>query len=242
MDVAVIIPALNEERSIGLVLAALPRVASVIVVDNGSVDATAAVARAQGAVVVAEPRRGYGGACLAGIAAAADADVFAFVDADYSDYPEQLEDVLSPIRKGEADLVIGSRRLGRSAAGAHPWHAVWGTRLCVGVMNLLAGTRATDLGPFRAITRDALDRLHMRDRDFGWTAEMQVKAAGAGLRVREVPVDYRPRIGRSKISGTLTGSLRAGAKILWTIARYSCARASGAQRISARAEGRSSRM
>jgi hypothetical protein len=125
---------------------------------------------------------------------------------------------------GEADLVIGSRRLGRREPGSHPWHAEAGTRLCVLLMNALIGTRATDLGPFRAVTAEALRRLEMRDRDFGWTVEMQVKAQRCGLRVREVPVDYRRRIGRSKVSGTVSGSLRAGAKILGTIARHAFAR------------------
>jgi glycosyltransferase involved in cell wall biosynthesis len=173
---------------------------------------------------VSEPRRGYGQACLTGIAAAGDVDVIAFVDADFSDHPEQLSQVLAPIERGEADLVIGSRQLGRRAPGAHPWHAVVGTRLCVGLMNLLIGTRATDLGPFRAITRSALERLGMRDRNFGWTVEMQVRAARRGLRVAEVPVDYRPRIGRSKVSGTLSGSVRAGTKIIATILRHAIAR------------------
>jgi glycosyltransferase involved in cell wall biosynthesis len=225
LRVVVVIPALDEEQAIGRVLAELPPVAAeVIVVNNGSLDRTAEVARSAGARVVAEPRRGYGQACLTGIAAAPDADVFAFLDADHSDYPAQLPDVLAPILAGEADLVIGSRRLGRSAAGAHPWHAVLGTRLSVGLMNLLLGTQATDLGPFRAITALALRRLEMRDRDFGWTVEMQAKAARRGLRVREVPVDYRPRIGRSKVSGTAAGSLMAGGKIVGVIVREALAR------------------
>jgi hypothetical protein len=133
--------------------------------------------------------------------------------------------VLEPIERGVADLVIGSRRLGQRARGAHPWHAVAGTRLCVGLMNLLIGTRATDLGPFRAITRSALERIGMRDRNFGWTVEMQLKAARHGLRVVEVPVDYRPRIGRSKVSGTLAGSVRAGTKIIGTILHHAIVRA-----------------
>jgi glycosyltransferase involved in cell wall biosynthesis len=224
--VVVVIPAIDEESAIGRVLADIPPlVARVIVVDNGSRDRTAEVAAASGATVVREPRRGYGQACLSGIAAAPDADVLVFLDGDYSDHPEQLGDVLGPIVRGEADLVIGSRMLGRRAPGAHPWHAVLGTRLCVSLMNGLIGTRATDLGPFRAITTPALRRLAMSDRDFGWTVEMQVKARRQGLRVSEVPVDYRPRIGRSKVSGTLGGSLRAGAKILAVIARHAWTRA-----------------
>jgi glycosyltransferase involved in cell wall biosynthesis len=224
--VAVVIPAVDEEHAIGRVLADLPRsVSRVIVVDNGSRDRTAEVAAAAGATVVREPRRGYGQACLAGIAAAGDVDVVAFLDGDYSDHPEQLGDVLAPIERGEADLVIGSRTLGRREPGAHPWHAVLGTRVCVSLMNRLIGTAATDLGPFRAIRAPALRRLGMGDRDFGWTVEMQVKARRHGLRVCEVPVDYRPRIGRSKVSGTLGGSMRAGVKILATIARHAWNRA-----------------
>jgi glycosyltransferase involved in cell wall biosynthesis len=219
--VVVVIPAVDEEQAIGLVLAEIPPVVSrVIVVDNGSRDRTAEVAAAAGATVLHEPRRGYGQACLTGIAAAQDADVIAFLDGDHSDHPAQLTDVLAPILRGDADLVIGSRARGRRAPGAQPWHAVLGTRLCVWLMNRLVGTAATDLGPFRAITMPALRRLGMRDRDFGWTVEMQVKARRRGLRVVEVPVDYRPRIGRSKVSGTLGGSVRAGGTILRVIARH----------------------
>jgi Glycosyl transferase family 2/Glycosyltransferase family 87 len=219
--IVVVIPALDEEQAIGEVVRAIPRLArEVVVVDNGSRDRTAAVARAAGATVVAEPRRGYGQACLTGIAAAGDADVVVFLDGDRSDEPSQLTDVVAPILEGRADLVIGSRSLGRRAPGAQPWHAVLGTRLCVGLMNLLTGARATDLGPFRAISAEALRRLEMRDRDYGWTVEMQVKAARAGLRVVEVPVDYRPRIGKSKVSGTVRGTIGAGSKIIATILRY----------------------
>lgn len=226
LAIAVVIPAVDEEAAIGQVLAEIPEgVADVIVVDNGSQDRTAEVARAGGARVVPEPCRGYGQACLTGIAAARGADVIAFLDGDHSDFPGQLGQVLAPILAGEADLVIGSRQLGRRARGAHPAHAVLGTRFCVGLMNLLFGTRATDLGPFRAITAPALKRLQMRDRSFGWTVEMQVKAALCGLRVVEVPVDYRPRIGTSKVSGTFVGSVRAGARILGTLARYKLLRA-----------------
>ena len=220
MQLVVVIPALDEEQSIGRVIEDLgipPH--QIVVVDNRSSDATAAVAAAAGARVVSEPMRGYGSACLAGIAAAGDVDVIAFVDADYSDHPAQLPRVLGPIIAGEADLVIGSRALGRRSRGAHPWHAVLGTRLCVGLMNALVGTRATDLGPFRAIRLESLRALDMRDRSYGWTVEMQIKAAQRGLRVVEVPVDYRPQIGRSKVSGTLRGTLGAAAGILGTIAR-----------------------
>lgn len=222
--VAVVIPALDEEEAIGLVVSEVPLLADeIIVVDNGSRDRTAEVARAHGARVVSVPARGYGEACLAGIAAAASAGVIAFLDGDHSDYPEQLGRLIGPIIAGEADLVIGSRVRGRVAAGARPSHALAGTRLCVALMNLLVGTDATDLGPFRAIRADALRRLEMRDRGMGWTVEMQVKARRRGLRVLEVPVDCRRRIGRSKISGTLSGSVRAGAAILRMIARHALA-------------------
>ncbi len=209
--IVVVMPALDEEEGVAAVVREVPRlVDEVIVVDNGSRDRTAAAAREAGATVVSEPRRGYGSACLAGIAAAASADVIVFLDADRSDYPAQLVDVVRPILDRRADLVIGSRTLGRSEAGSHPWHAVLGTRVCVALMNLLTGSGATDLGPFRAITADALRRLDMRDRTYGWTVEMQVQAARRGLRVVEVPVDYRPRLGRSKVSGTLRGTVGAG--------------------------------
>ncbi len=219
--ISVIIPAVDEEEAIGLVIAEIPPVVhEVIVVDNGSRDRTPEVARAAKARVVSEPRRGYGQACLAGIAAADRPDVLVFLDGDRSDYPAQLPDVVAPILGGQADMVIGSRNLGRREAGAHPWHAVLGTKMCVGLMNLTVGSRATDLGPFRAITAVAMRQLEMRDPNYGWTVEMQIKAARAGLRVVEVPVDYRPRIGRSKVSGTVSGSLKAGTKILATIARF----------------------
>ena len=221
-----VIPALDEEQAIGLVVGEVrPLVAEVVVVDNGSRDRTAEVARAAGARVVAETRRGYGQACLTGIAALGQAaDVIVFLDGDRSDHPGQLPDVVAPILAGRADMVIGSRALGHAAPGSHPWHAVAGTRFCVGLMNALIGTRATDLGPFRAITRTALAALEMRDRNYGWTVEMQVKARRAGLRVEEVPVDYRPRMGRSKVSGTVSGTVRAAVKILGTIARHAVAR------------------
>lgn len=219
--ISVIIPAVDEEAAIGLVVSEVPSlVHEVIVVDNGSRDRTAQVAREAGARVVSEPRRGYGQACLTGIAAADHPDVIVFLDGDRSDYPAQLTDVVAPILEGRADMVIGSRNLGRREAGAHPWHAVLGTKLCVGFMNLTAGSRATDLGPFRAITSEALRKLDMRDTNYGWTVEMQIKAARADLSVVEVPVDYRPRIGQSKVSGTVSGTVKAGTKILATIARY----------------------
>lgn len=208
--VAVIIPALNEEDAIGQVLAYLPLPAScVTVVDNGSTDRTAAIALAAGARVVGEPRRGYGAACLAGLAANTDADIYVFLDADFSEEPEQMRDLLAPILSGEAELALGTR-VGRG----RPWHARLGTRFCVASINLLWGTKYSDLGPFRAIRRSALDALHMTDRTWGWTIEMQVKAAEAALRTVEIPVRTRPRIGRSKISGSVTGTMRAAARMI----------------------------
>jgi glycosyltransferase involved in cell wall biosynthesis len=224
--VAVVIPALDEEVAIGLVIAEIPKVVDeVVVVDNGSRDRTAEVASAAGARVVHEPRRGYGQACLTGIAAVPEAEVIVFLDGDRSDYPAQVPDVLAPILDGRADLAIGSRHLGRQERGSHPRHAVMGTRACVALMNALVGSRATDLGPFRAITTAALRRLGMRDRGYGWTVEMQVKAARRGLRIVEVPVDYRPRLGKSKVSGTVRGTVLAGATIVATILRYARERA-----------------
>jgi hypothetical protein len=226
MRIAVVIPALNEEKSLPLVLAALPEVDHVVVVDNGSTDRTAEVARAAGARVVSEPRRGYGSACLAGIAALKEPEVVVFVDADFSDHPEELPLLVKPIMEGRADLVIGSRVLGTRERGALLPQARFGNALACFLMRILYGHRYTDLGPFRAVRFDALNRLGMRDRDFGWTVEMQVRALRQGLRVAEVPVSYRRRVGASKITGTVSGTLRAGYKILFTIFRHALSRRS----------------
>jgi glycosyltransferase involved in cell wall biosynthesis len=205
------------------VLAELPRsgVRTVVVVDNGSSDDTAAVARAAGATVVSEPRRGYGAACLAGLAhlRAHPPEAVVFLDADASDDPAQLPEVLAPLIEGRADLVIGSRVRGGHAPGSLTLAQVLGNRLAVALLGLLFGVRYTDLGPFRAIRWSALEALGMRDRGYGWTVEMQARAARAGLRAVEVPVRYRRRIGRSKISGTVRGAVGAGSKIVFTIAR-----------------------
>jgi len=222
---AVVIPALNEERSIGLVLRDLPRsvVTRVVVADNGSTDATARLAAEAGAEVVPAPRRGYGSACLAGLAhlrTTGPPDVVVFIDADYSDHPNELPLVAGPVLRGEADMVIGSRALGRRQRGALLPQARFGNMLACGLIRLLHGHRYTDLGPFRAISWNALERLQMSDPNFGWTVEMQIKALRAGLRVTEVPVSYRRRVGVSKITGTISGTLRAGYKILATIWKY----------------------
>lgn len=231
MRVAVILPALDEEEAVAATLAELaaagnaegiPGPLEIIVVDNGSRDATAEVARRAGARVVAEPRRGYGSACLAGIAAlAAEAEAVVFFDADGSSDPAELPALLAPIARGEGDLVIGVRAPSGVEAGAMTPQQRFGNRLAVTLLRWLHGIPAADLGPFRAIRRQALERLGMRDAGFGWNIEMQIRAARAGLRVVEVPVRFRRRrAGRSKISGTLRGSLLAGMKILWTVLRY----------------------
>lgn len=217
-----VLPALNEEQAIAKVLDELQpsKFARVVVVDNGSTDATAAVARAHGADVVEERRRGYGRACRRGLAElAGSVDVVVFMDADGSDVAAEVTRLLRPILGGEADLVIGSRARGQAEAGALRPLQRWGNRLAVALIRWLYGFRYTDLGPFRAIRWESLEGLEMRDLNFGWTAEMQVKALKKGLRVREVPVSYRVRVGESKISGTVSGSVQAGFKILWTIVR-----------------------
>ena len=218
---AVVIPACDEEEAIGKVLQDIPNIAQqIVVVDNGSSDRTAEVARRLGAHVVGEPRRGYGQACLAGIAQLDCPDIVVFLDGDYSDYPEDMSALVKPIITDCADMVIGSRVLGQREKGALLPQARFGNWLATFLIRLLFGVTFTDLGPFRALRYDALMRLEMQDRDFGWTAEMQVKAARLSLRSAEVPVRYRRRIGTSKITGTLSGTLRAGYKILWTIFRY----------------------
>ena len=220
-SISVIIPAFNEERAIGKVLDEIPRrVAEVIVVDNGSTDSTAAVAQSRGATVVHEPVRGYGQACLRGLSALSAADIVVFLDGDYSDFPEEMPTLYEPIQMGLADLVVGSRVLGQREKGALLPQARFGNWLSTRLIQWLFGVSFTDLGPFRAIDYTALKRLEMCDRDFGWTVEMQVKAARLELRCIEVPVRYRKRIGTSKISGTISGSVRAGCKILWTIFRH----------------------
>ncbi len=218
----VVIPAFNEERAIGHVLEAIPAewVRRVVVVDNGSTDDTAGEAARRGATVVAEPRRGYGQACLSGIAALDRPDIVVFLDGDFSDYPEEMPALVAPILAGEAEMVIGSRVLGERQRGALQPQQRFGNWLATWLIRRFFGVSFTDLGPFRAIHHATLLQLEMEDRDFGWTVEMQVKAARTGVRTVEVPVRYRRRVGSSKISGTLSGSVRAGYKILWTIFRH----------------------
>lgn len=214
----VIIPALNEERSIARVIEAIPPwVDKILVADNGSTDTTAAVAEGAGAQVIPALRPGYGSACQAAIAALGHPDIVVFLDADLSDFPQQMDRLVDPIASDEADLVIGSRVLGRCEPGALTPQQRWGNWLATRLIRLFWGVLFTDLGPFRAIGYDALKRLAMCDPDFGWTVEMQIKAARWGLRAIEAPVDYRRRIGVSKISGTVRGVVLAGTKILGTI-------------------------
>jgi len=223
--IAVLIPALNEEVSLSQVLGDLPRavVEEIVLIDNGSADRTAEVARAGGATVLSEPRRGYGSACLAGIAylKAKAPDVVVFLDADYSDYPDELPAVIRPIIRAGYDLVIGSRTKGEAEPGALLWQARFGNALATSLIRWLYGFPYSDLGPFRAIRFPALLTLGMTDRTYGWNVEMQIKAVRHGLRIAEVPVRYRKRAGgESKVSGTLKGTLLAGCKILWTVFRY----------------------
>jgi glycosyltransferase involved in cell wall biosynthesis len=224
-DIHIIMPVLNEEAALRSLLPRLPLDlrSNVLIVDNGSTDGSAALAQAMGVRVVAEPFRGYGAACQAGIRALGEVhpdSIILFMDGDASDDAADIPKLLAPIRRGVADLVIGSRTLGVRERGALALHARFGNWLAVQLIRRKTGVQFTDLGPLRAVRAGALRRMHMKDRGFGWTVEMQLKAAQSGLRVLEVPVSYRRRIGRSKISGTISGSVRAGFTILRTIARH----------------------
>ncbi len=227
-NVTVIIPALNEERSVSKVISEIPSgtVREIVVVNNGSTDRTSLKAREAGAVVIDEPVRGYGRACMAGIEHIWSQDpekrpeIVVFLDADYSDYPSEIPLLIEPILRDRADFVVGSRIAGDGQTGAMPLHAVFGNKLAVFLIRVIFGVGFTDLGPFRAITLSGLTALGMRDENYGWTVEMQIKAVKKGLRCEEIPVRYRKRTGVSKISGTALGSAKAGAKILWTILRY----------------------
>jgi glycosyltransferase involved in cell wall biosynthesis len=220
--VSVIIPAHNEAQAIGRVLADLPSdlVTEVIVVDSNSTDGTPDLARSLGAEVIHEPRRGYGRACLTGLANAKNPDVVVFLDGDYSDRPAELPILLAPIVEGRADVTLGSRLQDRRSAAALPWHQVLGNRLAVTLIKLLYGLKINDLGPFRAARADVLRALALQETTYGWAVEMILKGALAGFRIVEVPVSYHPRIGKSKISGTLKGTIGAGWFILSLIVRY----------------------
>jgi len=220
--VSVIIPTRNEAQSIECVLDDLPRdlVTEVIVVDSSSNDGTPEIAARMGARVIQEPRRGYGSACLTGLAAAESPDVVVFLDGDYSDRPSELPTLLAPIIEGRADITLGSRLGERRIAGALPWHQAFGNRLAAGLIRILYGLQISDLGPFRAARADVLRKLALEEATYGWAVEMILKGTLAGFRVLEVPVSYYPRIGESKISGTVKGTVGAAWFILSLIVRY----------------------
>ena len=222
MRVSVIIPTHNEAQAIGRVLADLPSdlVTQVIVVDSNSTDGTPDLARSMGAQLIQEPRRGYGRACLTGLAHAENADVVVFLDGDYSDRPAELPILLAPILEGRADITLGSRFSRETNRGALPWHQSFGNRLAASLIRLLYGLKVTDLGPFRAGRADVLHALGLEEATYGWAVEMILKGAIAGYRIVEVPVSYYPRIGQSKISGTVKGTLGAAWFILSRIVRY----------------------
>jgi glycosyltransferase involved in cell wall biosynthesis len=224
--VKVIIPAFNEENGIEQVLKDIPAslVEEVIVVNNASTDQTKLIAEEGGATVVTESRKGYGRACLKGLSYINELkekpDIVVFLDADYSDYPEEMEKLIAPIIYGEAELVIGSRALGKRQKGSMTPPQIFGNWLATRLIKLFYGIKFTDLGPFRAVDYKALLKMDMQDKTYGWTVEMQLKAAKMGVKCVEVPVNYRPRIGFSKISGTVKGTVMAGYKIITTIFRY----------------------
>ncbi len=221
----VIIPAYNEEKSIGNVLRDIPKelVRDIIVCNNASTDNTKAVALANGAIVVDQPEKGYGNACLKGIgylkekSVEEQPDIVVFLDGDYSDHPEEMPKLIQPITEEGMDMVIGSRSMGTLEKGAMMPQQIFGNWLATTLIKFFYNYQFTDLGPFRAITWKQLIAIDMQDRDFGWTVEMQVKAAKFGLKCTEVPMTYRKRIGVSKVSGTVRGTILAGHKILWTI-------------------------
>ena len=220
--ISVIIPAYNEEDSIGLVLDALPQnlIHEIIVVDNNSTDDTARSASEKGARVVAEKRRGYGSACLKGISELDNPDIVVFLDGDFSDYPEEIIQLVEPIESGKKDFVLGSRMLIPESRSALLPQSRYGNQLAVFLMRLFFRHKFTDLGPFRAIRYESLKAIAMQDANFGWTVEMQIKAVKKGLRIMEIPVKYRERVGVSKITGTFSGTIKASAKIIYTIFKY----------------------
>lgn len=225
-SIGVIIPAFNEEQAIGNVLKEIPHdwISEVVVVDNNSKDNTSKVAKAGGATVLFEKHQGYGWACLKAMDYYAKKDpipeIIVFLDADHADFPSQLPEIVKPILTEDYDMVIGSRALGKSEPGAMTPQQIFGNRLATFLIHRFYHVRFTDLGPFRAIKFQKLLELDMQDKTYGWTVEMQIKAAKLGLKTTEVPVNYRKRIGFSKVSGTLIGTLGAGYKILWTIFKY----------------------
>lgn len=223
--VDVIIPAFNEENSIGLVIKEIPSsVRNIVVVNNNSSDSTWRIAKAAGAVVVNEPIPGYGRACLTGIATIQEdplpPDIVVFLDADYSDYPAELTKVIDPIISGAADMVIGSRALGDREEGSMTFPQVFGNWLATRMIRMFYKQVYTDLGPFRAIKWNSLLALEMEDKTYGWTIEMQIKAVKKKLKIAEVPVNYKRRIGLSKISGTVKGTVMAGYKIIGAVFKY----------------------
>ena len=222
--IAVIIPALNEEKALPLVLADIPKdiVDEIIVVDNGSSDRTFSVAQECGAVAIKEDRRGYGYACLKGIeyAGRKRPDIIVFLDGDYSDYPEEVTFLIRPIIKDGYDMVLGSRSKGRREKGSMTPQSFYGNKFGTLLIKILFGFSYTDFGPFRAIRFDKLIDLNMQDKTYGWTVEMQIKAVKKGYKIKEVPVRYRVRVGKSKVSGTLKGTIMASYKILLTIFKY----------------------
>lgn len=225
-DIRVIIPAFNEQNAVGLVIEEIPkeRVSEVIVVDNGSTDDTYSQAESRGATALKEPTRGYGNACLKGMKHIAESptkpNIVVFLDGDHSDYPEQLIELVQPIIDDTADMVIGSRALGKKEKGSMTPQQIFGNWLATTLIKLFYKVRYTDLGPFRAIRYDSLLTIGMQDRTYGWTVEMQLKAAKLNLRTLDVPVNYRQRIGVSKVSGTVKGTIGAGYKIIYTIFKY----------------------
>jgi glycosyltransferase involved in cell wall biosynthesis len=221
-QISVIIPVFNEEESIGLVIKSLPqkKIKEIIVVNNGSTDKTAYIAKEHGARVVDEAHRGYGAACLKGIMELNEPEIVVFLDGDFSDFPEEIESLVNPIINNQADFVIGSRMLLPQSRVSLLPQARYGNLLAVFLINLFFRHQFTDLGPFRAIRYKSLKELNMIDKNFGWTVEMQIKAIKHGLLIMEVPVQYRKRIGVSKITGTISGTIKAGIKIIFTIFKY----------------------
>ena len=222
--ITVIIPAYNEEKSIGKVVNDIPRniVDYVIVVNNNSNDSTVEVAKNAGAIVLDEPRRGYGWACLKGIehSKTLNSEIIVFLDGDYSDYPQEIPDVLAPIFETDMDMVIGSRVLGKREKGSLTPQQIFGNWLATRLIRLFYRAKFTDLGPFRAIKSNALEQLKMADKTYGWTIEMQIKAAKHKMKFCEVPVNYKKRIGISKVSGTIKGTVLAGIKIIFAVFKY----------------------